>query len=106
MNFDEKISEVENLFKSAIMILSEIRSDHNTVAVINSLRHDIVKLRLQDHEAYTFKEASLISKISVKTLYKYRDKGELKVKMGENMKEIILKDDLINFLQSLPYFKF
>ena len=105
MNFEDPYFKIENLLQQAVTALNELKRQDSVIASHNAIRSDMFKLRLQDQEAFTLKEAELISKISVKTLYKYRDKGELKVKMGENMKEIILKDDLINFLQSLPYFK-
>jgi|GEM_PF-5525578 len=100
MDFDE-IKELKSILLKLFDKLGDIEKEMASVATMNSVKREIMKLSLQHKDAITIKEASERLNIPIQTLYRYRDRGMLKVTEDEGRKSIIFIDDYINFTIAL-----
>ncbi len=83
--------------------LQELEQDdvQSSAAIISELKTEIRQLTLQEKLAFTLQELSERTSIPVKTLYGYEKKGILKTTEPDKGKKIVLKEDVINFLNTI-----
>ena len=97
----DKIELLKTHLKNALDVLEEIKAEERGTSILNSINSNMLKLLYSYKDAFTFKEISSRTGISVKTLYRYEKEGSLKTISKRGMKKIVTQEDLTNFLIQL-----
>ncbi len=100
MNSDE-IVQLKGLLEKLWRWLDQIEFQERNEAALHAINSNMLRLLYRDKDAFTLKEVSERTNISVQQLYRYEKRGQLKTINREGMVKLVMQEDITNFLKTL-----